>query len=67
MAQRQYDITQGQSKDALTEDSGSSISSSAVRVTIDDSNCPSKFEAARCLDVIKQRILEDTWPPSGAI
>lgn len=67
MAQRQYDITQGQPKESLTEGSGSSISTSAVRVTLDDSNCPSKFEAARCLDVIKQRILEDNWPPSGAI
>ena len=67
MAQYQFDITQGQPSENLTYGAGSSISTSAVRVTLDDSNCPSKMEAIRCLEEIKQRIIEDTWPPTGAI
>lgn len=64
MAQRQYDITVGQDKLSLTEAAGSSIGSSAVRVTIDDTNVTSKADVFVLLEAVKQRILEDTWPPA---
>lgn len=62
MAQRQYDITLGQDKVSLTEAAGSSIGTSAVRLTVDDTNAASKEKALVLIDIIKQRILEDTWP-----
>ena len=64
MAQRQYDILNGQDKVSMTEGSGSSISTSALRLTIDDSNCPSKQDALRLLAILEQHILEDVWPPA---
>jgi len=64
LAQKQYDALLGAKKDTVTPSSGSSISTSAVRVTIDDSNCTSKEAALEAIDAIKQKIIEDTWPPA---
>lgn len=64
MAQRQYDVVLGQDKTSLTEAAGSSISTSAVRVTVDDGNAVSKTQALMALEAVKQRIIEDTWPAS---
>ncbi len=64
MAQKQYDALLGAKKDTVTPSSGSSISTSAVRVTIDDSNCTSKEAALEALEAIEQVITEGTWPPT---
>lgn len=63
MPQRQYDIINGQDRTTLTNASGSSISTSAVRVTIDDVNCPTKADAIRLLEVIMQVIRSGNYPP----
>lgn len=64
MAQKQYDVLLGGKKTDVTPSSGSSISTSAVRVTIDDSNCTSKEAALEALEAIKQVIVEGNWPPA---
>jgi len=64
LAQKQYDAPLGAKKDTVTPSSGSSISTSAVRVTIDDSNCTSKEAALEALEAIEQVIVEGTWPPA---
>ena len=64
MAQKQCDALLGAKKDTVTPSSGSSISTSAVRVTIDDSNCTSKEAALEALEAIGQVITEGTWPPT---
>lgn len=64
MAQRQYDLVLKDDKTTLTEAAGSSIGSSAIRLTLDDSNAASKADVIRLLEILMQRILEDTWPPS---
>lgn len=64
MAQKQYDALLGAKKDTVTPSSGSSISTSAVRVTIDDTNCTSKEAALEALEAIARSITEGTWPPT---
>lgn len=64
MAQFQYDGVRPASKLNVTESSGSSISTNAVRVTIDDANAVSKAEALLILEAICDRVREDTWPPA---
>lgn len=64
MAQFQYDGVRPASKLNVVESTGSSISTSAVRVTIDDTNAVSKTEALLVLEAICDKIREDTWPPA---
>ena len=64
MAQKQYDALLGAKKETVTQSSGSSISTSAVRVTIDDTNCTSKESALEALEAIARSITEGTWPPT---
>ena len=64
MAQMQYDVPLGGKKTDVAQTSGSSISSSALRLTIDDTNCTSKEAALEALEAIEQKIIEGTWPPS---
>lgn len=66
MAQHQYDFVLGNTyKDVeANQSSGSSISTSAVRVTIDDTNCPSKLQALEALEQIKLAVTEGVWPPT---
>lgn len=64
MPQFQFDIARIGHTDQVTETSGSSIGSSAVRVIIDDANAGSKQEAIRQLTAIRDRLVEDTWPPA---
>ena len=64
MAQFQYDGVRPASKLNVTKSGGSSISTSAVRVTIDDTNANTKTAALLVLEAICDRIREDTWPPA---
>lgn len=64
MAQYQYDGVRPASKLNVTKSGGSSISTSAVRVTIDDTNAVSKAEALLVLEAICDKVREDTWPPA---
>lgn len=64
MAQFQYDGVRPASKLNVTESAGSSISTSAVRVTIDDTNAVSKAEALLILEAICDKVREGTWPPA---
>lgn len=62
MAQRQYDAAKGAGIPEVVEAGGSSIGTSAVRVTVDDANAGSKAEVVRALAAITARITADTWP-----
>ena len=62
MAQYQYDGVRPASKLNVTKSGGSSISTNAVRVTIDDANAVSKAEALLILEAICDKVREDTWP-----
>ena len=64
MAQKQYNVPLGGKKTDVVATSGSSISTSAVQLTIDDSNCTSKEAALEAIDAIVQSITEGTWPPA---
>ena len=64
MPQFQYDGVSPASKLNVTKSAGSSISTNAVRVTVDDTNAVSKTQALLILEAICDRIREDTWPPA---
>ena len=66
MAQHQYDAVNDDSVGNIVanQSSGSSISTSAVRLTIDDSNCRTKEEAVTLVEKIKQAIVQGVWPPT---
>jgi len=64
LAQKQYNVPLGGKKTDVVATSGSSISTSAAQLTLDDSNCTSKEAALEAIDAIKQKIIEDTWPPA---
>ncbi|HEX7639827.1 MAG TPA: hypothetical protein VF457_15630 [Burkholderiaceae bacterium] len=62
MAQAQFDAPLGADKTKVTLTNGSSIGTSAVRVTIDPSIAKTKREALLALEAIVQRIIQGTWP-----
>lgn len=66
MAQHQYDAVNDDSVENIVanQSSGSSISTSAVRLTIDDSNCHTKEEAVNLIEKIKQAVIKGVWPPT---
>lgn len=64
MAQTQYDSILGGRDADVVVSAGSSITTSAVRVTIDDSNCKKKEDALQQLNYIMNRIKEGNWPPA---
>lgn len=64
MAQTQYNVPFGGKKTDVVKTSGSSISTSAAQLTLDDTNVTSKEAALEALEAIKQKIIEDTWPPA---
>ena len=66
MAQHQYDAVNDDSVGNIVanQSSGSPISTSAVRLTIDDSNCRTKEEAVNLVEKIKQAIVQGVWPPT---
>jgi hypothetical protein len=64
MADRFYGIDRGeQGKGEVTEGS-SSTATTDVEVRIDLAANMEKQEVLNALDVIKQAIFEDTWPPA---
>ncbi|MFN8996433.1 MAG: hypothetical protein ACK5X3_22575 [Pseudomonadota bacterium] len=64
MPQFNFDIARIGHTDQVTKSAGTSIGSSAVRVIVDDINAGSKQEAIRQLTAIRDRMVEDTWPPA---
>ncbi len=64
MSQFNYDSGRDAGFDEIVKGAGSSIGSVAVRVVIDDENAGSKAEAIKQLDVIRAKIVADTWPPA---
>ncbi len=64
MAQFNYDSGRDAGFEDIAKSAGSSIGSVAVRVVIDDENAGSKAEAIKQLDVIRAKIVADTWPPA---
>lgn len=64
MPQRQFDIALGGRDADVTSVVGSSISTSAVRITVDDTNCKNKNDAIQCIEYILNRIKEGVWPPA---
>lgn len=65
MAQHQYDALIGDDIDTIiaNQTSGASIGSSAVRVTIDDTNCTTKEQAMLALEKIRFAVEKGVWPP----
>lgn len=63
MALQQYDIGNvAKNKQAVTETVGSSIGTSAVRLTIDTTYAPTRVDALQAIAVITQKIREGNWP-----
>ena len=63
MATTQYAIGNvAKNKQAVVKTAGTSDGSNAVRVIIDDTLTLSCNDAMLAIDVIKQRLNEDTWP-----
>lgn len=66
MADRFWSVNAGQDKVAVAE-TGSTTAAAHVEVRITYDNAAlvgNKVEALRALDVLRQRIVEDTWPPA---
>ena len=73
MALREYNINPGEDKVAVVETgtvtavTGGATSLGGtieLRLLVDDAIAPSKQEVLRALEMIEQRIVEDTWPPA---
>jgi hypothetical protein len=64
MAQHQYDLVLGGHDEDVVLSAGGSISTSAVRVTVDTANALTKDDAVQSLQYVINRILEGTWPPA---
>jgi hypothetical protein len=64
MAQFQYDVLLTDNKYTLVKSAGSSIATSAIRLTIDTANATSKADVQRLIEILTQKITEDTWPPT---
>lgn len=66
MADRYYSVSAGQDKVAVAE-TGTSTAGAHVEVRITYDNAAlvgNKLEALQLLEVVKQRITEDNWPPA---
>ncbi len=64
MADRYYGAEFGDTKVAVLEGGSSTAAKDVeVRITYDAAN-NSKSAALRALEVIRQRIIEDAWPPA---
>lgn len=64
MAQFQYDVLLTDSKYTLVKAAGASIGTSAIRLTVDTVNATSKADVERLIEILIQKIVEDTWPPT---
>lgn len=64
MAQFQYDVLLTDNKYTLVKSAGGSIATSAIRLTIDTVNATSKADVERLIEILVQKIIEDTWPPT---
>lgn len=64
MPQFQYTLNRIGHTDEVVKAAGSSIGTAAVRVIVDDVNAGSKQEVIRQLTAIRDRMVEDTWPPA---
>lgn len=66
MAQHQYDAVNDDNVANIVanQTAGAAISTSAVRLTIDDSNCRTKEEAVNLIEKIRQAVIQGVWPPT---
>jgi len=62
MALRYFGIERGASEETVTQ--GSSTTSKDVEVVVDLAANMDKGEVLRQVDLIKNRILENIWPPA---
>lgn len=63
MAQTQLDAPHGAHRTDVVVSNGSSISTSAVRVTYDTTNCPSREAFLHALEAIRQAVISSPkWP-----
>lgn len=64
MADRYYSVEFGQDKVAVAE-TGSSTASADVELRITyDATAASKQAALMAVEALRQRLIEDTWPPA---
>jgi hypothetical protein len=65
MADRFWSISAGQEKVAVAETASTTAGAHVeVRITYDNAAFTNNKQAAlRALEYVKQRIIEDTWPP----
>jgi hypothetical protein len=62
MTTQRWNMPAGQaSKDRVTTNAGSGISTDIVRVLVDDANA-TKEQVLLALNVIRQKIIESQWP-----
>lgn len=64
MAERYYGIDRGEDGTSNITEGSSSTATLDVEVRIDLAATMSQQEVLLALDVIKQAILEDSWPPA---
>jgi hypothetical protein len=62
MTQKQFDCPKGGTKTSVVEAAGASISTSAVRVMLDDANVKTKDDVLKALEAVRQKIIEHVWP-----
>jgi hypothetical protein len=62
MTQKQFDCPKGGVKTSVVESAGASISTSAVRVMLDDANVKTKDDVLKALEAVRQKIIEHVWP-----
>ncbi len=62
LGNNKLDLTRNTTLTAATGGATALGAGQNVRVIIDDTNAPSKYEVLRALEVITQRVIEDTWP-----
>lgn len=64
MAERFYGIDRGESGKGDVTEGSATTATTDVEVRIDLAASMDKQEVLRAIDIIKQAIFEDTWPPA---
>lgn len=63
MTTLRFNMPAGQiSKDRVTTNVGSGISTDICRILIDDANVPTKQDLLKAIDVLRQKVVETQFP-----
>lgn len=64
MATRRYGLSKGETEFQVTEAAGAAVASDSVEVTVDLAANYEKHEVLEKLDMIKNHIIKNIWPPA---